>query len=579
MLPRTRRSILVATLLLVASSLGSRAGAEDATRWTPVTDERLLNAAKDPTDWLQYYRTLDGWRFSPLDQINTGNVSRLVVKWMFPLGEVGEQEGHPIVNDGVLLVTAANIPHNSVFALDAATGRPLWKWTRKTPEDLTAFARIHPHSRGVAVYGDTVIVPTLDAKLIALDAKTGKPVWETAVADYKDGYYLNSPPIVARGTLVTGPAGPGEMGIRGFAAGFDAKTGKALWRTYFVPEPGQPGSDTWEGDSWQRGGGAVWLPPTYDAETDTVYFGTGNPSPFIDAVRKGDNLYTSSVVALDRATGKMKWYRQYLPNDAWDYDTMNEHTVLTIKRDGKEVPAVVSAHKIGFMYAFDKRDGAFLWAKKFARDVDWADGIDPATGRPIERRGTRPVMGGEKVSLCPSLLGARNWVPSTYSPVTGLLYLPTFETCMKYGYVKEIKWTRGLAYTGVAWDLVVKDGDLGAVRAYDPNTGDLVWEHRVRSPLIHSGLLSTGGGLVFFQTLEGEFRALDAKTGKLLHAFNSGLIASAAPVSYAVNGKQYVAVVAGGKTRIRGWFSAERKLDYLAGRNFSGMLVVYGLPD
>ncbi len=564
-------------LLLLLASWG--AGVVQAWEWAPVTDDRLLNAAKDPNNWLQYYRTQNGWSYSPLGQINTGNVKKIQVKWMMSLGELGEQQSFPMVNNGVMILTAANIPHNTAWALDAATGKLLWKWTRKTPQDLTAFARIHPQSRGVALYGNLVIVPTLDAKLIALDAKTGKEVWETAAADYKDGYYLNSPPLVAKGLLITGPAGPGEMGIRGWAAAFDAKTGKEVWRTYTVPEPGQPGSDTWAGDSWQRGGGSIWLPPTYDPETDTVFFSTGNPSPFIDSVRRGDNLYTNSVLALDRATGKMKWYFQYVPNDAWDFDTMNEQTVLTIKRDGQEIPAILSFHKPGFMYALDRRNGKLIYARKFINNTDWAEGYDMKTGRPVEAANKRPVMGGDKISMCPALLGARNWVPSSYNPQTGLVYVPTMELCMKYGYVKEIKWTRGLAYVGVAWDAVMKGENAGAIRAYNPNTGDMVWEHWVKAPPIHSGMLSTGGGLVFFQKMEGQFTALDAKTGKPLYEFNTGNLASTGPVTYAVDGKQYVAVVVGGKTRIRGWLGAERKLDHLLDMNFNGLLMVYGLPD
>jgi len=578
MLALLRRVLVFTVLVLLVASLGG-AVAQDGVKWTPVTDDRLMNAAKDPNNWLQYYRTQDGWSYSPLGQINARNVKRLHIKWMKSLGELGEQQSFPMVNNGVMIVTVANIPHNTVYALDAATGKQLWKWTKKTPEDLTAFARIHPQSRAVALYENTVIVPTLDAKLIALDAKTGKPVWESTVADYKDGYYLNSPPLVAKGLLIIGPAGPGEMGIRGWAAAFDAKTGKEVWRFWTVPEPGQPGGDTWEGDSWQRGGGSIWLPPTYDAQSDTVFFATGNPSPFIDAVRKGDNLYTNSVLAVDRATGKIKWYYQYVPADAWDFDTMNEHTVLTLKRDGKDVPAVVSFHKPGFVTALDRRDGTILYAKKFTKNVDWAEGIDMKTGRPIEVPGKRPVMGGDKIEMCPALLGSRNWVPSSYSPQTGLVYVPTMDLCMKYGYVKEIKWTRGLAYVGVAWEAVQKGENAGAIRAYNPNTGDMVWEHMTKAPPIHSGVLSTGGGLVFFQTLEGQFRALDAKTGKLVWEHNNGQLASTGPVSYTVNGKQHVAVVVGGKTRIRGWFGAERKLDHLLDMNFNGLLVVYGLPD
>ncbi|MGH7323769.1 MAG: PQQ-dependent dehydrogenase, methanol/ethanol family [Candidatus Rokuibacteriota bacterium] len=575
----TRRSTFILVLLVLLAGLGGGVNAQDGVKWTPVTDDRLLNAEKDPGNWLTYYRSLDGWRYSPLDQVRTRNVKRLAPRWIFSLGETGDQESHPVVNDGVMIVTSSNIPHVTVYALDAKTGKVLWKWTRKMPDDLTAFARIHPHNRGVALYGDKVYVGTLDSKLVALDARTGKELWVSPVGDYKDGYFVNAVPFVAKGTVITYPSGPGEMGIRGFAEAFDAETGKSLWKTYFVPGPGEKGFDTWEGDSWERGGGPVWLTPTYDKETDTVYFGTGNPSPFIDVVRKGDNLFTSTLVAVDRATGKYKWYYQYLPNDAWDFDTMNEHTVVKIKRDGEEIPALISAQKTGYLYAFDKNEGKLLYATPITNHIDIFNGVDLATGRIKENPGKRPKMGGEQLLLCPSLFGGRNWGPSAYSPRTGLVYIPTNDTCMKYGYVKEIKWTRGLAYVGITWSLVVPGDNAGALRAFDVNTGRKVWEVPNKAPLSLSGVLATAGDLVFFQRPEGQFTALDAKTGAVLSEFNLGMPASAAPITYTVDGKQYIAVVVGGKTRARGWFAPEPKLAHMNNVNFGGMLVVFGLPD
>jgi len=573
-----RRWIVVPIgLLFLLVSWG--AGAVQAWEWAPVTDDRLLNADKDGSNWLNYHRTYNGWRYSPLNQINTQTVNKLVPKWMLSLGAVGDQEAHPIVNNGAMLVTVQTLQKGTVLALDAKSGALLWKYERGLPEDLTAFSRAHPHNRAVGVYKDKVFVVTLDAYVIALDAKTGTPVWQTQVADYKDGYYLNIAPLVVKGKVIVGPSGPGEMGIRGFAVALDAESGRELWRRYFVPGPGEPGHDTWGGDSWKYGGAPIWITPTYDPEQNLIFFGTGNPGPFIAQMRPGDNLYSSSVVAVNADTGQIKWYYQYVPNDAWDFDTMSEHLVLNLKKNGKEVPAVVNIGKIGFYYTVDRQTGKVVSAVPFANNVDWARGVDLKTGRPIENPGKRPEMGGEFVGVCPSLLGTKGWAHMSYNPQTNLLYVPAAESCMRYAYLKELKYERGKPYVGVKWEFIKMGENSGFIRALDPNTGKRVWEYPNRSPYVLGGTLTTAGGLVFFSNMEGEITALDAKTGQKLWGFNAGTQGSAAPVTYTVDGKQYLAIVMSGKTRTQAWFAAEPKMQYLKDYPFGGVLIVFGLAD
>src|SRR2546427_66228 len=293
-----------------------------AAEWRDVTDDRLANAGSDPANWLMYSRTYNGWRYSPLDQINTGNIKKLVPKWIFAGGVLGEQQMTPVVNSGAMFTTSTALGVNRVHALNAVTGELLWKHDRKIPEDVGALVRVIPHNRGVALHKDKVIFGTLDAHLVALDAKTGKPAWETKIADYADGYFVSQAPLVIKSKVIVGIAGPGEMGPRGFVEAFDAETGKSLWRWYSVPAAGEPGSETWQADTWKIGGGAVWHTGTYDPATNLLYVGTGNPAPWIADMRRGENLYTMSAVALDVDSGKMKWDHQYLANEPWEFDRL-----------------------------------------------------------------------------------------------------------------------------------------------------------------------------------------------------------------------------------------------------------------
>jgi alcohol dehydrogenase (cytochrome c) len=562
-------AVLISSLLIPIPTL--------AAEWRTVTDDRLANAEGDAANWLMYNRTYNGWRYSPLDQINAGNVKKLVPKWIFNGGTLGDQQMTPVVNNGIMITTSTSLASNRVYALNAVTGELIWKYERKLPEDLGALVRLIPHNRGVALYKDTVIFGTLDAHLVALDAKTGKPVWETKIDDYLDGYFVSQAPLVIKGKVVVGIAGPGEMGPRGFAEAFDANTGKSQWRWYSIPAPGEPGSETWAADTWKIGGGALWHTGTYDPGTNLVYFGTGNPAPWIADMRRGDNLFTMSAVALDLDSGKLKWYHQYLANDPWDYDTMSEHHVIDVNRGGQVHKAVVQANKLGYVYTLDRATGKFLSAAPFAKNVTWG-GPDPVTGKGVENPGLRPTMGGPPVTVCPSLLGATGWQPKVYSPRTGHLYIPSNEFCMKYGYVADLAYKRGQLFTGNTTEHFTTAEQAGVLRAFDVNQNKVLWEWSNRTPLI-SHTLSTGGDLVFQGTAEGRMVAVDGKNGQELWSFNLGTPQSGGIISFAVDGKQYIAVAAGGTNRSQVWFGKEPKWAHALGVNFSDVVVVFGLSD
>lgn len=577
-----RKQWCLPVTVLVLAAIGGAilpALAQQSVSWTSVTDDRLVNAHSDPGDWLMYYRTYDGWRHSPLNQISTGNVGRLVPKWLMSLGELGNQEATPIVNNGVMIFPTGSVSRIRIFAVDAATGAVLWIHEHKHPDKLTAFSTFHPHNRGVTVYKDKVYFGTLDAKLKALDARTGKVVWEKQVADNADGDYVNLAPLVVKGKVIVGNSGPGEMGSRGFVQAFDAETGASVWKTYVVPAAGEPGNQTWAGESWRYGGGAVWVTPTYSPTTNLIYVGTGNPSPFIDTMRRGDNLYTSSAVALDADTGTMKWHFQYLPNDAWDYDTMDAHLLVKVRKDGRDVNAAMQANKLGFLFTLDQGNGKLLAVSPFVKNLDWAKGYDMSTGRPIETPGKRPTAGGPAIDLCPSLLGGRNWANAAYSPQTHLIYMPSNETCMSYKYVSDLVYRRGAPYVGIEWTLKVAGDNGGVLRAIDPNTGAIKWEWWNKAPLLWGGVLSTGGGVTFLGTWEGKLVALDSATGTPLWNFSIGTPVTGPPISYSVGGKQYVAVIAGGKDRSLIFAAKEPKLDHMKNTPLGGILAVFALPD
>ena len=542
-----------------------------------VTDDRLLNAESDGANWLMYNRTYNGWRYSPLAQINAGTIKRLVPKWIFAGGALGEQQMTPVVNDGVMFTTSTALGWNRVHALNARTGEALWRHERKIPEDVGALVRVIPHNRGVALYRDRVIFGTLDAHLVALDAKTGAPVWETKIADYADGYFVSQAPLVVKGKVVVGIAGPGEMGPRGFVEAFDAATGKSLWRWYSIPAAGEAGSETWSADTWKIGGGAVWHTGTYDPATNLLYVGTGNPAPWIADMRRGDNLYTMSAVALDVDTGTLKWYHQYLANEAWDFDTMAEHHVIDVVRNGQSHKAVVQANKLGYVYTLDRINGKFLSAAPFVKSLTWG-GPDPTTGKGVENAGMRPRMGGPPVEVCPSLLGATGWQPKVYNPKTGYLYIPSNEFCMRYAYVADLTYKKGQLFTGVTTEHFSKAEQAGVLRAFDVNQNKVVWEWSNRTPLI-SHTLSTAGDLVFQGTPEGKVVALNAKNGQELWSFSLGTPQSGGIMSYAVDGKQYLAVAAGGTLRSQVWFGKEPKWGNALKMNWSDLVVVFGLME
>jgi alcohol dehydrogenase (cytochrome c) len=574
---RWRVAQVFGVVVLACCVLGGHVVADE---WAVVTDERLLKADKEADNWLMYYRTYDGWRHSPLNQISTQNVGKLVPKWLMALGEVGDQEATPVVNNGVMIFPAGSVRRIQIFAVDAAKGNVLWIHEHKHPDELTAFSTFHPHNRGVALYKDKVYFGTLDGKVKALDAKTGKLAWEQQVADNADGYFFNHAPLIAKGKIIMGTSGPGEMGIRSFLVALNADTGEPLWKTWMVPGQGEPGQETWAGESWKYGGGAIWMTGTYDPETNLVYIGVGNPAPFIWEMRKGDNLYTSSVLAMDADTGKIKWHYQYLPNDAWDFDTMDAHLLINVKRDGKDVKAALQPNKLGFLFTLDRVNGKLLSATPFIKHLDWAKGYDLKTGKPIENPEKRPTIGGPAVDICPSLYGGRNWANAAYSPQTGFMYIPANEVCMNYKYVSELVWKRGTPYVGVDWTPKMPLDNAGVVRAVDVNTGDIKWEWWNKAPLVWGGVLNTAGGLTFVGTWEGKLVALDHTNGKPLWDFQLGTPVSAPPITYSVGGKQYVAVIAGGKTRALIGMVKEPKLaEHVKKTPLGGVLAIFGLPE
>jgi alcohol dehydrogenase (cytochrome c) len=571
------RSFVVVVVLACPLLLPS--GPAAAADWSDVTEQRLVDADKEPGNWLTYYRSYAGWRFSPLTQITPQNVKRLTPRWMLSLGEAGNQQATPLVNDGVMIVTSPlGQEINRVYAVEAATGRVLWKHETKLPDDLSGLVKILSMNRGAALYRDRVYFGTLDARLVALNARTGAVVWQATVADYKDGYFFTMAPLAADGKVIVGTSGPGEMGSRGFIAAFDPDSGKEIWRTYTIPAGGEPGSDTWAGESWKHGGGAVWLTGTYDPQQKLVFFGVGNPAPWDANLRKGANLYTNSALALDVKTGVIKWFHQYHPNDSWDLDTPNEHLLLTVMRSGRQVPVTFQPNKTGYYFTLDRSTGKFLAAQKFSKNVNIWSGVDGETGKLIEVPGMRPQAGAPAMNLCPAIFGGRNWAHASYNPKSGLVYLPGLELCNKYSIAKEIEYKRGALYIGADFTAYSPEENAGVVRAIDPVKQRTVWEWWTRAPIQAGGTVATAGGLVFVGTQDGKLVALDGAKGKAVWEFSLGAPVTGPPITFAVGGKQYVAAITGGG-KVTGdlLVGDDPKLQYLKSIPLGGTLTVFGL--
>ena len=510
------------------------AGAGVNSAWAQVSYERLLKATEEPHNWLTYSGDYSGRRYNLLKQIHTGNVEHLAVQWVFQTGATGKFEATPLVIDGIMYLTGQG---NQAYALDARTGRLIWRYQRTLPDNLLLCCG--EVNRGLAALGDKVFMATLDAHIVALDSKTGSVIWDVASEDYRKGYIFTSAPLVVKDKVVVGVSG-GEYGIRGFIEAYDAETGKRAWRFYTIPAPGEPGNETWEGDSWKTGGSPAWLIGSYDPELNLIYWGTGNPGPVLyGGDREGDNLYSDCVVALDADTGKLKWYFQFTPHDVHDWDAGQIPVLLDLEYRGRPRKLMAWANRNGFFYLLDRTNGQFLFAKAFVK-VTWAKEIGP-DGRPVLLPNSDPTPEGNYI--CPGLAGGTNWMSPSFHPQTGYLYVPTHEDCQTY-FSSPQKYQQGQWFFGSTFQAKSGDESWGALRAIDPLSGEIKWEFKHHSPS-WAGTLATAGGLVFAGDHEGYLLAFDAKSGKHLWNLQTGSPLAAAPMTYALDGKQYVVIGAG----------------------------------
>jgi alcohol dehydrogenase (cytochrome c) len=493
---------------------------------------RIVNADKEPGNWLTYSQNYQGHRFSPLAEINAANVANLKVKWAYQL-PYERNEVSPLVIDGVIYVSGPNY----ASALDADTGRTLWTWKRPIPSDYRSigFGQVN---RGPAVLDHRLFLTTLDCYLVALDLRSGTELWSTEVADYHPGYSMTVAPLAIDGKVVLGVSG-GEAGIRGFVDAYDAKTGKQIWRFWTIPGPGEPGHDSWSGESWKTGGGSTWVTGAYDPELKLVYWGVGNPGPDWNGdQRAGDNLYTCSLVALEADTGKLRWHFQFSPHETHDWDAAHVPVLFNARFAGKERKLIANANRNAFYYVLDRVTGEFISGKPYAKQT-WARGLD-SKGRPLVVPNSEPTEKG--TLIWPNANGATVWQSPSYSPETNLFYVAVREIGSIY-FKREIAYKPGIFYAGGGENELPAEEAWGAIRALEPTTGELRWEFKLNSPP-WAGVLSTQGGLVFSGSDEGNFYALDARTGKPVWDFQTGGPIAANPISFTVDGHQRIAISA-----------------------------------
>ncbi len=554
------RSTLIAATLAAALFGASQAYAKD------VTDADIVNDAKSAGDVVSYGLGTQGQRYSALAAINTKTVKNLVPVWSMSFGGEKQrgQESQPLIHDGKMFVTAS---YSRLFALDAKTGKKLWKYEHRLPDGIMPCCDVI--NRGAALFGNLVIFGTLDAQLVALDKDTGKVVWKEKLEDYKAGYSYTAAPIIAKGKLITGVSG-GEFGVVGRIDARDPMTGKLVWTRPTVEghmgytfdkdgnkaEAGISGTlnATWTGDLWQTGGAATWNGATYDPETGLIFAGTGNPAPWNSHLRPGDNLFSSSTVAINPDNGKIVWHYQNTPHDGWDFDGVNEFVSFDYKdpKTGKMVKAGGKADRNGFFFVNDRTNGKLLNAFPFVKKITWATGIDLTTGRPNyvdDNRPGNPAAGadgkkGTTVLAAPSFLGGKNQQQIAFSQQTGLFYVPANEWAMDI-WNEPVSYKKGAAYLGAGFTIkALHEDHIGVMRAVDPATGKIVWENKNYAPL-WGGAMATAGGLVFYGTPEGFLKAVDAKTGKELWSFQAGTGIVAPPVTWEQDGEQYISVVSG----------------------------------
>ena len=542
---RTAMHVVLAAIFMsclvvaLVQTLPRQDAPETSYGYAHVTDARLRSPA--PADWLMYRRTYDGWGYSPLDQITARNVADLAPAWIFPTGvREGTPQAAPIVNGNTMFVTTAE----QVIALEADTGTLLWRYERSLPSDLV---RPHPTNRGVALYDDKVYVGTLDAHVVALLATTGEVVWDRAVEDYRLTYYITLAPLVANDKVMVGTSG-GEHGIRGSITALDALTGDEVWRRHTIPAPGEPGGDTWDGNSWRTGGGSVWLTGNYDPALNLTYWGVGNGGPWTGDARPGDNLYTNSTIALDADTGELRGHYQYHWNGSWDWDEASPPLLLNVDRGGRTTPALVHAGRNGYLWLLERSAGGmrFLDAHRFVHQNVFA-GLDPLSGRPMYDDARVPGI-GKRADFCPSTGGARNWPPEAYNPVTGLLYISAHNNRCGVMEGVAVSYRPGRAFVGVKEEWYRREGTnhLDELQAWNVHTGQRIWirefpfdEEVGLEPL--GAVLATAGDLVFLGGTD--LRAFHASSGEPLWDIRPRYHrATGTPTSYAVDGVQYVAV-------------------------------------
>ncbi|GLO72824.1 alcohol dehydrogenase [Phaeobacter inhibens] len=574
--------------VLAATSFGSAHAAG-------VTEEMLANDTASTGDVLTNGMGRHLQRHSPLETLNKDNVKNLQPAWAFSLGGEKQrgQETQPIVHDGVMYITGS---YSRMYAIDVMTGKEIWQYDARLPEGILPCCDVV--NRGAAIYGDNIYFGTLDARIVALNQKTGDVVWNKKIADYKAGYSYTAAPLIVDGLIITGNSG-GEFGIVGAVQARNAETGDLVWERPVIEghmgmlngeESTMTGTlnATWPGDMWKTGGGATWLGGSYDADTDTLIFGTGNPAPWNSHLRNagtptegnvGDNLYAASRIGIDPATGEIKWHYQTTPREGWDYDGVNEVVAYTDRSGNKRY---ATADRNGFFYVLNREDGAFVSATPFVKDISWAEGIDD-NGRPIFVESNRPGdpsvaadgKKGEVVFASPSFLGGKNWMPMAHSPKTGLFYVPSNEWGMDI-WNEPISYKKGAAYLGSGFTIKPNyDDHIGSLKAIDPDTGELKWEFKNNAPL-WGGVMTTAGGLVFTGTPEGEFIAFDDETGEQLWSFQTGSGVIGQPITWEQDGEQYLTVISGWGGAVPLWGGeVAKKVNYL---NQGGLLWTFKLP-
>lgn len=532
--PHTGKTCAAVLIALSFALIADRALAESK----PVTNAELQQGTRDTSGWYHYGGNYENWRYSPLAGIDRSNVRKLAPAWMFQTGVPGQMANSPIVADGRLYVTSA---YNHVWALDAGTGDPLWHYQYDLPADIRLCCG--PANRGVAIHGKLLFMATLDAHLVALDRDSGKVVWKTRIDDYAKGFSATAAPLVVGDLVITGVAG-GEYGARGYVDAYSVATGERRWRRHVVPAAGEPGNDTWAGDSWKTGGGPTWATGSYDPELDLLLWPTGNPAPDWDgSARAGDNLYTNSVLALNPASGEIVWHFQFTPHDVWDYDATNGLVVAGLEHAGAQRRVVLQPNRNGYLYMLDAKSGQYLRGTQYVDRLNWSTGLT-AAGRPLVDDDYLPVPGGNPRFVCPGVAGGHNG-SFTYAFDGRTLFVPVIESCVKPE-TAPMEYTEGEPYWGGGpGETEGEDGSsYGIFVAIDAATGKIRWRYKDPHPFF-GGALATAGGLVFGGNQRGYALAFDADTGAVLWQFQTGSSIRSQPITWEANGRQFVAIGTG----------------------------------